>query len=299
MKFQSKYIFEEYKGKSINYLIPIRENETLSKDGSKQWDFLCVCGKIVTETPYRVISGHKKSCGCMRYKNITHKQHKTTGIKKFDYDSLLGKKNHRLTVIGCKLPDGKGRKMLECLCDCGNVTYVYPYQFSKGTVKSCGCARFGHSECHKGNTSRRTHNLTKNRFYHVWNDMIRRCYNPKEPAYRWYGACGISVCPEWRDTPVEFIKWCESTYPPNGNFSIDRIDGTKGYSPKNCRWATPLEQSHNTKSNVNITINGETKCVSQWCRDLDISSQVVYKRIKNGLSHKEAILETVKRKRKE
>lgn len=207
----------------------------------------------------------------------------------------MGKKNNKLTVIGYEKPE-KGRLKLKCLCDCGNITYCLPYQFSSGGIKSCGCARFGHSECHKGNTSRRTHNLRGNKFYKKWNGMIRRCYNPNEPAYRFYGALGIDVCDEWRDSPVHFVDWCERTYPKEGKFSLDRIDGSKGYSPENCRWATQIQQVHNLKNNRFITIGSETHCISEWCSLYGISPGAVYKRTGKGQSFEEAIIALAEQK---
>lgn len=214
---------------------------------------------------------------------------------KTNIDNFIGKKNNRLTVIGFEKPN-KGRLKLKCLCDCGKIVFVLPYQFTNGDIKSCGCARFGHSDCHKGNTSRRTHNLTRNRFYKKWNDMIRRCYNPNEPAYRFYGALGIDVCEEWRETPKKFIEWCEATYPIGEEKSLDRIDGSKGYSPTNCRWASQIQQVHNLKNNRFITINNETHCVSEWCRLYHLSPGAIYKRVNKGQTFETAILELIKRK---
>lgn len=33
--------------------------------------------------------------------------------------------------------------------------------------------------------------------YNLWVNMIKRCYDEKCPAYKWYGAKGISVCERW------------------------------------------------------------------------------------------------------
>lgn len=296
MKFQTKYFLEDYKDKQIFYLTPISESKTLEKDGSKMWDFRCICGNVITRSPYRVLSGHIKSCGCMRYKKAEKSKEdilpRISYKKKINPSDYIGKKSNKLTVVDVIYPEGAGRVKLKCSCDCGSEKEVmlFPYQFDSGSVKSCGCARFGHSECHKGNTTRRTHNLTRNRFYKVWNDMIRRCYYKQEPSYKNYGARGISVCDEWRYSPIFFVDWCESTYPQDGGkYSIDRIDNNGNYSQENCRWSTQLEQMQNVHCNRNVTLNGETKCVAQWCRELNIAPQTVYKRVKKGMTHEEAI----------
>lgn len=298
MKFTSKYHIEDYRNTQINYLTALEESDIRAKDGSPQWEFQCICGNIVVSTPSRVILGHKKSCGCLRYKTPHSAPQHLARFRRIDPKDYLGKTNERLTVTGVLEPEGKGRLKLECQCICGNTTYVYPYQFNSGSIKSCGCARFGHSDCHKGNTSRRTHGLSKDPYYKKWNDMIRRCYNPNEPAYRFYGALGIEVCDEWRKSPDSFIKWCRDTHPGGGEFSLDRIDGAKGYSPENCRWATQIEQVHNLKNNRFITIGDQTRCITEWCTHFGISAGSVYKKVYRGMSFEEAIIRTYQNKKK-
>lgn len=297
MKFAPKYNIEDYIGKTFNYLTAMNATCEKAKDGSPQWEFRCVCGNLVVSTPSRVITGHKKSCGCMRYSSPEQKSKKPSirPPSKIHPEEYIGKVSEKLTVVGYIRPEGKGRLQLECLCECGNTTYVLPYQFDKGVIKSCGCARFGHGKSHVGNTSRRTHGLTHNRFYKRWNDMVRRCYNQNEPAYRFYGALGITVCEEWRYSPESFIAWCESTYPNEQKLSLDRIDGSKGYSPDNCRWVTQIDQVHNLKNNRFITIGEETRCITEWCNLYGISAGAVYKRVHKGQSFEEAISELIAR----
>ena len=66
-------------------------------------------------------------------------------------------------------------------------------------------------------------------------DMMRRCYSPKCIMYKDYGAKGITVCPEWHDRNV-FRQWALENGYVKG-LKIERIDGSKGYSPDNCQLA--------------------------------------------------------------
>ena len=82
--------------------------------------------------------------------------------------------------------------------------------------------------------------------YTVWVDMKRRCYNPRRPAYKWYGAKGIEVCAQWRESFEQFLA--DMGDRPIG-MSIDRIDVHGNYEPSNCRWATQKDQQRNRSSN--------------------------------------------------
>jgi len=51
--------------------------------------------------------------------------------------------------------------------------------------------------------------LTKNGHaipeYAAWYNMIRRCENPKDTAYKDYGGRGISVCERWKENIYNFL----------------------------------------------------------------------------------------------
>ena len=277
MKFETKFKIQDYIGKEINYFTVIGENDQLAKDGSRQWDFRCVCGNVVTTTPYKVISGHKKSCGCMRYKNITHKEHNRENLQKVDAEKYIGRKNGKLTVVGYVKPSGKGRLKLECICDCGNTTYVLPYQFESGVVQSCGCLRGD------------AHGLSKNPLYGLWFQMVTRCHNPNSKAYKHYGARGIYVCDEWRKSPQNFIDWVEKNGGRPPKTTLDRIDNNGPYAPCNCRWASSDEQQRNKRDNVMLTLNGETKCLADWSNEIGINSETIRERLKHGWTAEEAL----------
>jgi hypothetical protein len=118
--------------------------------------------------------------------------------------------------------------------------------------------------------------------------MKARCYNSHVKAYQNYGGRGIKVCDEWRTNSVSFIRWSlDNGYTETK--SIDRIDSNGDYEPSNCRWVSWSVQCRNTRQNHFVTINGSTKCLSDWAKDAGISVQTAIKRIKRGWSPEEAV----------
>lgn len=69
---------------------------------------------------------------------------------------------------------------------------------------------------------------------------------------------------------------------PSKEYSLDRIDGTKGYNKENCRWATKTEQSRNTKNNILFRYKNQTKCVSEWSEILKLTRYLTIKFLKEN-----------------
>ena len=112
------------------------------------------------------------------------------------------------------------------------------------------------------------------RLYTVWRSMLHRCENPKREKFGSYGGRGIFVCEKWHD-PNSFIDWAvDSGYEPG--LQLDRIDNDGPYSPDNCRWSTPKENSRHTRRTRSLTLLGQTKSVAEWCEVLPISEYTVY-----------------------
>jgi len=93
------------------------------------------------------------------------------------------------------------------------------------------------------------------RAYHIWCQMRYRCKAVKK--YQ-----GIFVCDRWIGSFDHFLE--DMGLPPD-NLSIDRIDGTKGYSPDNCRWADVTTQNRNRR-NVKLTQDAVDR-IKQLARD--------------------------------
>lgn len=75
---------------------------------------------------------------------------------------------------------------------------------------------------------------------------------------------------------------------PKGT-TLDRIDGSKGYSPENCRWSYDIEQATNRSSTRIILAFGEERSVSEWSRVTGIPNSLLLQRLNRGLPPEEAI----------
>jgi hypothetical protein len=132
-----------------------------------------------------------------------------------------------------------GKRKWECVCDCGSVCYPEGVSLGRGHTNSCGC--YAAARARDANT---THGASKSPAWNAWTRMHQRCNaKPGLKNYAWYGAKGITVCPQWA-TFEQF--YADMGAPPAGT-SLDRMDNSKGYSPDNCRWATATEQAHNSR----------------------------------------------------
>jgi hypothetical protein len=115
--------------------------------------------------------------------------------------------------------------------------------------------------------------------------MVGRCTRPYHDAYARYGAVGITVCDQWLSFEVFLADMGER----KEGTTIDRIDGSKGYFPGNCRWSPIHVQQSNMKSNVHIEYLGERKHIREWARLIGCDSKTLSYRLKSGWSVKDAL----------
>jgi len=118
----------------------------------------------------------------------------------------------------------------------------------------------------------------------VYGAMKNRCNNPNNPGYKNYGGRGIKVSKRWG---ISFSNFLEDMGPrPTPNHTLDRIDNDGDYSKENCRWATRREQALNTRSVIKI--DGHESLAS-LCKSLGITYDGVWRRMRRGMTLKEAL----------
>ena len=204
-----------------------------------------------------------------------------------DRKDLTGRKMGRLTVIQDTNERRNKGVVWICRCECGNVVKRTTGELNAGRRLSCGCIRTGAMGAWK--------NGKRERLYIVWCDIIQRCFDKNDPGYQRYGARGITICDEWRHNYPAFREWAFANgY--NEQLTIDRIDNDGDYSPDNCRWTTAKVQSRNKSTNVLITYQGETHCISEWSEILGFKYSTLRERLRRGWSVEKAITTPLKKK---
>jgi len=169
------------------------------------------------------------------------------GVKK----ELKGMKFGRLTVLeetGGRNKDGK--VLWKCQCECGNIKTNSGSNLISGAIKSCGCLR---TEIVRENSIK--HGMWRTPTYQTWENMLKRCNNKKNKAYKDYGGRGIKVCERWLNF-INFFK--DMGIRPEG-LTIERKNNELGYFKENCCWATQAQQNRNKRPRQNWRIGKDNK----------------------------------------
>lgn len=185
---------------------------------------------------------------------------------------LTGQQINKLTVLRPSDERGPYSKWL-CRCECGNEVNVAQADLRRLRTHSCGCIRLGRNVTHGMTTKGKKDEFAAE--YRCWRQMRERCSDdPKVPGWReHYFERGIRVCDRWANS---FAAFMEDMGPrPTSKHSIDRKNNNGNYEPRNCRWATKLEQSNNLECTVYARINREWVPVAELARRLALPRHLV------------------------
>lgn len=118
-------------------------------------------------------------------------------------------------------------------------------------------------------------------FYNAWQNMKRRCNNPNIEHYEYYGGKGVTYDKEWESIDgfkVDMLPTWKK------GLTLDRIDVDGNYQKDNCRWITMKEQCYNRTNNRYITIDGETKALTEWSELSGVPVSTIHCRVDRGVS---------------
>jgi hypothetical protein len=187
-----------------------------------------------------------------------------------DFIDLSGQTFGRLIALyrdpRPKTSSGRVISHFLCQCLCGKYVSVQSAHLRSGHTTSCGCwhHQLVQERSTKHGAARRRHVMPE---YRSWCHMHSRCTNPRDAKYRLYGARGITVVESWQDFP-QFLA--DMGPRPSPLHTIERRNNDGPYSPENCYWATPAQQSRNTRQTVFLTWNHETLCLTDWAHRIGI-----------------------------
>jgi len=106
------------------------------KGGRFVWECKCDCGNVIEAHSPSLLSGDRKSCGCLAKEACLR-------LEKNNTIDITGQRFGMLVAIR---PTGKKKKgstsspaIWECRCDCGNIIEVQKKNLLRGSKKSCGC----------------------------------------------------------------------------------------------------------------------------------------------------------------
>ena len=165
-------------GQKYGLLTAIKKLDKKNIHNSYYWLCKCECGNLKEVPRSYLVDGTAKSCGCLKYNDITgQKFGLLTALKRLDrktgrtyywlckcecgnlkevprnhlkdggvrscgclkHDNLIGQKFGRLTVIKKSDRSNKAKIYWSCQCECGNIKEVRPDALKSGATKSCGC----------------------------------------------------------------------------------------------------------------------------------------------------------------
>ncbi len=191
---------------------------------------------------------------------------------------LTGESYGRLVVLRLEElisnPGGSTDRTWRCRCACGGETVVRSASLKSGGTTSCGCTRY-----EKQRALLTKHGNYWHPLYQTWAGMLRRCLDQDLPAWPNYGGRGIKVCDRWLGEQGFLRFVADMGDRPNRRYSLDRRDNHGDYTPDNCRWATTQQQGRNRRTNITVTISGETLCLKGWCERLGIPYGRVHQRV--------------------
>lgn len=133
----------------------------------------------------------------------------------------------------------------------------------------------------------RSHGKSRTPEHMIWLQVKQRCLNPKNKRYKYYGARGIDIDPEWVKSFETFLG--DVGERPEKGMTLDRIDNNKGYWRWNVRWTDWTTQSSNRRTAVSVKIDGKEMTAAEASRHLGLARNAISYRLRGGVAPERAL----------
>lgn len=154
----------------------------------------------------------------------------------------IGDVHNGLTLISFDHYDNnKNNRYYKVKCFCGNIFVSSYSSITTGHTKSCGCIKNIHGD------------LNKDDRFRNWEAMVSRTTNINHSSYNHYHEIihGKIIEDDWIKSPQLFFN--EIGVKPGKDYTIDRIDNSKGYLYGNVKWSNKRDQQLNRTTKRGIT----------------------------------------------
>ncbi len=199
-----------------------------------------------------------------------------------NFIDISGKKFGMLTVLRVHGKSKDNKYIWSCVCECGNSANIRGSALTRkrNPTISCGCFTNDQTGCNNGNY-KHGHSIGGKRTLTMasYSNMIERCYNEKNTAYKYYGGRGIKVCDRWAESFENFLYDMGDA---QEGYSIERENVNGNYEKQNCKWIPKNDQAKNTRKNLLVDMGDEVLCLSDACRKLGVIYTTGVSRHRNG-----------------
>jgi len=162
--------------------------------------------------------------------------------------------------------------LVKCLCECWKETMKRFDLIKSWEVKSCWCLKW------KINIQ---HWMCWTKIYNAWQWMKNRCKNSNINKDKTY--ISVTYDSRWEsfenfynDMAPSYFEWAEL----DKDILCNKLNiNPKRYWPDTCIWVTKQMNSKNRSSSVFIEYRWRKQIISEWAKELNISSKLLYKRI--------------------
>lgn len=202
---------------------------------------------------------------------------------------ITGQRFGRLVALGPVSHTKQGKMKWLFQCDCGNTSVTSLDALRNGNTQSCGCLKVELTPL-----VWRTHGMSDHPLYETWCGMIKRCTNPNDRKYSYYGGRGVTVYDEWRNSFESFHTYVSQLpYYGIAGYTLDRIDTNRGYEPGNIQWSSRKSQTRNRRNTLMLTFRGKEQPLATWAEELNIPYGTLKNRVQRGWSTERVLLTPV------